>query len=88
MAIACAAPAPAFAQAYPDKPVRILVGFSPGGFTDVLGRLIGQKLIGELGAPFSIGLDTVTVTASIGVSTYPADATDSATLLRHADAAM
>jgi diguanylate cyclase (GGDEF)-like protein len=50
--------------------------------------LIGQKLIAELGAPFSIGLDTMTVTASIGVSTYPADATDSATLLRHADAAM
>jgi diguanylate cyclase (GGDEF)-like protein/PAS domain S-box-containing protein len=50
--------------------------------------LIGQKLIAELGAPFSIGSNTVTVTASIGVSIYPADATDPATLLRHADAAM
>jgi diguanylate cyclase (GGDEF)-like protein len=53
---------------------------------DVL--LIGQKLIAELGAPFAIGPNSVTVTASIGVSTYPADAPDPATLLRHADAAM
>ena len=49
---------------------------------------IGQKLITELGAPFAIGPNTATVTASIGVSTYPTDATDPATLLRHADAAM
>ena len=54
VAIACLAPAPAFAQAYPDKPVRILVGFSPGGFTDVLGRLIGQKLQERLGQPFVV----------------------------------
>jgi tripartite-type tricarboxylate transporter receptor subunit TctC len=54
VAIACLAPSPAFAQAYPDKPVRILVGFSPGGFTDVLGRLIGQKLQERLGQPFVV----------------------------------
>jgi diguanylate cyclase (GGDEF)-like protein len=50
--------------------------------------LIGQKLIAELGRPALIGGDEVTVTASIGVSTYPADAVDAATLMRHADAAM
>jgi tripartite-type tricarboxylate transporter receptor subunit TctC len=44
-------PAAASAQAYPDKPIRILVGFSPGGFTDVLGRLIAQKLQERLGQP-------------------------------------
>ena len=36
-------------QAWPDKPIRIVVGFAPGGFTDVLGRLIGQKLQERLG---------------------------------------
>jgi tripartite-type tricarboxylate transporter receptor subunit TctC len=39
------------AQQWPDKPIRIIVGFAPGGFTDVLGRLIGQKLSDRLGQP-------------------------------------
>jgi tripartite-type tricarboxylate transporter receptor subunit TctC len=54
VALACLASAPAFAQPYPDKPVRVLVGFSPGGFTDVLGRLIAQKLQERLGQPFVV----------------------------------
>jgi len=41
----------AMAQSWPDKPIRIVVGFAPGGFTDVLGRLIGQKLSERLGQP-------------------------------------
>ena len=39
------------ASAWPDKPIRIVVGFAPGGFTDVLGRLLGQKLSERLGQP-------------------------------------
>ncbi|HET8745950.1 MAG TPA: tripartite tricarboxylate transporter substrate binding protein [Ramlibacter sp.] len=40
------------AQAWPDnKPVKIVVGFAPGGFTDVLARLIGQKLSERLHTP-------------------------------------
>jgi len=54
VAFACLAPVPAFSQAYPDKPVRVLVGFSPGGFTDVLARLIAQKLQERLGQPFVV----------------------------------
>jgi tripartite-type tricarboxylate transporter receptor subunit TctC len=40
------------AQGWPDnKPIRIVVGFAPGGFTDVLARLIGQKLSERLSTP-------------------------------------
>src|SRR5215211_861270 len=36
--------ASALAQAYPNKAVRMIVGFPPGGGTDVVARVIGQKL--------------------------------------------
>ena len=37
-------PAPSFAQNYPDRPVRIMIAFSPAGAIDILGRLIADKL--------------------------------------------
>ena len=48
MAATLAAPV-AFAQAWPAKPIRIIVPYPPGGFTDVTARLIGQKLQERLG---------------------------------------
>jgi tripartite-type tricarboxylate transporter receptor subunit TctC len=44
----------ASAQAYPTRPVRIVVGFAPGGGFDISARLIGQWLSERLGHPFVI----------------------------------
>ena len=44
----------AWAQAYPAKPVRWIVGFAPGGGNDIVARLMGQWLQERLGQPFII----------------------------------
>src|SRR5262245_5641575 len=44
----------AWAQAYPTRPVRIVVGFPAGGTTDVIARLMGQWLSERLGQQFVI----------------------------------
>jgi tripartite-type tricarboxylate transporter receptor subunit TctC len=41
----------AMAQAYPAKPVKILVGFAPGGAMDIVARTVGQKMSASLGQP-------------------------------------
>ena len=62
-------PAPAAAQAYPNKPVRIIVPFPAGGPADLFGRALAQAMAGSLGQPVIIenragvggvlGVDTV-----------------------------
>jgi tripartite-type tricarboxylate transporter receptor subunit TctC len=44
----------AWAQAYPSRPVRIMVDVAPGGSNDILARLMGQWLSERLGQPFII----------------------------------
>jgi tripartite-type tricarboxylate transporter receptor subunit TctC len=44
----------AWAQAYPTRPVRLIVPFPPGGATDIVARIVGQWLSERLGQPFVI----------------------------------
>ena len=52
--LACASSPPAFAQAWPSRPVKILVGFPPGQATDVLARMAAQRLVEATGQSFYI----------------------------------
>ena len=54
-AVASAFAAPALAQtAYPNKPIRVLVGFAPGGGTDIVARALGVKMSEILGQPIVV----------------------------------
>ena len=48
------AAAPAFGQAYPNKPITMIVPFAAGGPTDLLARIIGERMGKELGQQFII----------------------------------
>jgi tripartite-type tricarboxylate transporter receptor subunit TctC len=51
VAVSLALCATAWAQAYPTKPIRIVVSYGPGGQTDIVARIIADKLTRRLGQP-------------------------------------
>ena len=77
LAAGCAAfvPAATFAQAYPTKPVKVLIGFAPGGPTDLVGRVMSDHLSKVLGQPFVVESKPGAsgVVAGQALATAPAD---------------
>ncbi|MEI6545533.1 MAG: tripartite tricarboxylate transporter substrate-binding protein, partial [Burkholderiales bacterium] len=53
-AAALTLPLSAAAQSWPTKPIRLLVGFAPGGGTDVMARLLAQKMTESTGQSFIV----------------------------------
>ena len=53
----------AFAQAWPTKPVRVIVALPPGSGTDITGRAVAASLAAQTGQPFSGLWYTVAITA-------------------------
>jgi tripartite-type tricarboxylate transporter receptor subunit TctC len=75
--LACA---PALAQEYPSRPVKIIVPFAAGGPADIYARFLGQRLQDALGAPFVIE-DRPGAGSVIGTDAVAKSAPDGYTLL-------
>ncbi len=81
----CFSAAVAHAQAWPSRPIRIVVPYAPGGTTDIVGRQMGQKMSEALGQPVLIENRTGGNT-DIGADAVAKSAPDGYTLLFTNDA--
>jgi tripartite-type tricarboxylate transporter receptor subunit TctC len=74
-ALAAGLAAPALAQSYPSRPVRLVVPYPPGGATDITARLLAQELSQSLGQSFAVENrgGGASVTGTQAIATAPAD---------------
>ncbi len=75
-----AAASQAWAQAYPSKPVHVIISFSPGSSTDIVGRVVAQKLAEMWGQPV-LAENRAGAGGSIGTAFVAKAAADGYTLL-------
>ena len=80
LALLCTGPVAAQEAAYPAKPITIVVGYPPGGSTDLMGRLVGAELSTRLGQPVVIE-NLGGAGGTIGAQKVAAAAPDGYTLL-------
>ena len=80
VALALATTSAAFAQAWPSKPVTLVVPFPPGGSTDTIARAIGTRLQEKLGQPFVVE-NKAGATGTIGAAQVKRAPADGSTFL-------
>ncbi|MCZ4315756.1 tripartite tricarboxylate transporter substrate binding protein [Comamonadaceae bacterium G21597-S1] len=84
LAMAALAPTFALAQAWPNKPVRIILPYAPGGSADILARVLAQKLGASLGQQFIVE-NKPGASGNIGTEAAAGAVPDGYTLLLTAD---
>lgn len=79
-ALAASAPRGASAQSWPARPIRLIVAFAPGGFTDIAARLLAERLGAALGQPVTVD-NRAGAAGIIGTEAAARSAADGHTLL-------